>query len=272
MEENIIIVATYINDITSSYYDEKIFEELYRDIFKFCDENTPIMFIGDFNGRTGDADDTFRGEGNFGNHAIPTPNTFVDLPKRSNCDTIVNSHGKKIIDFCHTFDFKILNGRSLGDAIGNFTHLNANNGESTIDYSICNKTIYKGVEKFMVLPLNEISDHSKIITVFKCSVSVPDSSKDNYAWNPLLEKFKWDKNSREKFSKSLKNCSSEINDISQRIEAGLIDSTGDKLQNLFLKAAESSLKASSKNPKKNWKKRKKSKSGLIGNAMSSSRK
>ena len=59
------------------------FAKAYSDIFKFCGENTPIMFMGDFNGRTGDADDTFRGEGNFGNHAIPTPNTFVDLPKSS---------------------------------------------------------------------------------------------------------------------------------------------------------------------------------------------
>ena len=66
-----------------------------------------------------------------------------------------------------------------GDAIANFTHLNANKGESTIDYSICNKFMYECVETFMVLPLNEISDHSKIVIVYKISITTHNSEKDN---------------------------------------------------------------------------------------------
>ena len=80
-----------------------------------------------------------------------------------------NCDGEKIIHICHTFDLKILNGRTKGDPIGNFTHLNSNKGESTIDYGICNELLYACIENFMVLPLYEISDHSKIVTVFKNS-------------------------------------------------------------------------------------------------------
>ena len=260
MEENLIVVGTYINDITSTYYDDKIFEELYSDIYTFCGENTPVLFTGDFNGRTGEVDDIFRGVGgqDMGiEQQIPTPNTFVDLPKRRNCDILVNSHGKKIIQICHTFDYKILNGRMAGDILGNFTHLNTNSGESTIDYSICNEPLYQCVENFMILPLNEVSDHSKIITVFKTSIPIPILKNDKYNWHPLKDSFKWDIKKKTKYVETLKSCVNEIEEISQRIEAGLINSTGDKLQKLLVYAAKSSLDKRSIN--KTWKKRKKSK-------------
>ena len=54
LQNNFFIVGTYINDITSTYYDDKIFQELYTDILNFNSENTPILFMGEFNGRTGD--------------------------------------------------------------------------------------------------------------------------------------------------------------------------------------------------------------------------
>ena len=53
MENNLIIVATYINDITSTYYDDKIWEELYTGILKFGNKNTPMLLMDDFTGRGG---------------------------------------------------------------------------------------------------------------------------------------------------------------------------------------------------------------------------
>ena len=108
LQENFIVVATYISDITSTYYNETIFEELYADILRFIGEDIPILFTGDFNGRTGYKDDSFieNGQGRTSENSIPIPNTFVNLPKRRNCDSIINSHGEKIINLCHTFDFK----------------------------------------------------------------------------------------------------------------------------------------------------------------------
>ena len=152
-----------------------------------------------------------------------------------------------------------------GDAIGNFTHLNSNHGESTIDYSICNKHLYGCIENFMVLPLNEISDHSKIITVFKSSIPISNQKLDKYNWNPLPDRFKWDAKNKKRFVDALKNSLDEIDDITQRIEAGLINSTGEKFQSLFSNAAQFSLENKQNRADKNWKKRKKSKSGLIKN-------
>ena len=55
LDENFIVVATYINDITSTYYDEKCFQELHDDILKFSSGRKPILFTGDFNGRTAES-------------------------------------------------------------------------------------------------------------------------------------------------------------------------------------------------------------------------
>ena len=185
LNENFFVVGTYINDMTSTYYNEKIFEELHSDILKFSNGKNPILITGDFNGRTAELDDMFREDENPSQEVIPIPNTFVNLPKRRNCDKVLNSHGEKIIHFCHIFDLKILNGRTTGDPLGNFTHLNVNKGESAIDYSICKEYLYNYVENFMVLPLNEISDHSKIVTIFKSSITSQAVRKDDYKWNPL---------------------------------------------------------------------------------------
>ena len=176
----------------------------------------------------------------------------------------LNSHGERIIHLCHTFDLKILNGRTIGVALGNFTHLNANKGESTIDYNKCKETLYKCIGNFIVLPLNEISDHSKI---FKSRIKAQNPEKDTYKWNSLKTRVKWNTKNKNKFISVLQNSDEAINDIIQRIEAGLIESTGEKIEKLFINVAETSLERR-EILKKNWKKRKKSnKNGVMKNAM-----
>jgi len=80
---------------------------------------------------------------------------------------VTDSHGRKVITYCKSFDFVILNGRTRGDFSGNYTHLNFNNGPSAIDYGICNDMGYELIDNFLVLPMNELSDHSKIVTILK---------------------------------------------------------------------------------------------------------
>ena len=217
-----------------------------------------MLIMGDFNGRVGDLDDRYN-EYMLLCQTIPTPKPDIDIPIRKSCDSVVNSHGNKIVQLCHTMDFVILNGRTVGDIIGNFTHHNNNNGLSTIDYGLCIPTFYGCVENFVVLPLTELSDHSKIITIFKSSILIPKLVEDTYKWNQLRPKFKWDNEKKEEFSKTLKNSVEEIEAIIQRIEGGLIKSTGEKIQKLFISAAKQTLQAKVPFPEKNWKKRKKSK-------------
>ena len=181
LNQNLFIVASYINDITSTYYNDEIFEELNNDILNYCNDSNPVLIMGDLNSHTGHINDIYtEPEDNF------TPNfsnlsnfsnvpKFLNIPPRTNCDAKEDSHGRKIISFCKTYDFAILNGRTKGDPYGNYTHLNFNNGPSTVDYAICNEPAYNLIDNFFVRPLNELSDHSKIVSVFKDSCPELDS-------------------------------------------------------------------------------------------------
>ena len=88
--------------------------------------------------------------------------------------------------------------------------------------------------------------------LFKNEITEHNSKNDKYKWKPLGVRYKWDNKSKMKFTEALKNCDI-INDISQRIEGGLIDSTGEKIQKLFVDAAKISLDRK-KNIRKNAKK------------------
>ena len=92
--------------------------------------------MGDLNGRTGLKNEVYK---EVDDKFLPCPSAklrFVNVPTRKNCDTLVNSHGNKIIDFCRTYDFMILNGRTEGDPYRNYTRMNFNEGPSTVDYGM----------------------------------------------------------------------------------------------------------------------------------------
>ena len=89
----------------------------------------------------------------------------------------------------------------------------------------------------MVLPQNELSDHSKIVTELKEFIITENLSKDGYDWENLQGTFVWDNALKPLFTEKLKEDSERIREINQRIEAGLIRSTGEKLQELFVQTA-----------------------------------
>ena len=89
-----------------------------------------MLLVGNLNGRTGTLNDVYDNPDAVSCTPIPNAKPSTTLTNRENRGRVVNSNGERIIKFCHPFDFKILNGRFSGDAIGNFTHLNNKNGPS----------------------------------------------------------------------------------------------------------------------------------------------
>ena len=133
---------------------------------------------------------------------------------------------------CRTLDLKILNGRCKGDWLGNFTFLNQNIGTSSIDYSICNQNFYENIKNFMVLPLNELSDHCKIITELEEQL-VNTKITDDYRWNLLKSNFVWEDKLSKQFTKYLSESVNDIKEIDQRLEDGLINSSEELRQRLY---------------------------------------
>ena len=80
---------------------------------------------------------------------------------------------------------------------------------------ICNGPTYHLIDNFYIKPMNELSDHSKIVSVFKeaCPKLISED-KDNYNWQTRGTLYLWDKNSKQKFNDNLESYVNEINDIS----------------------------------------------------------
>ena len=61
-------------------------------------------------------------------------------------------------------------------------------------------------------------------------------TRDAGKWNKLTQ-FKWDENNKNKFPNGFTLMQKEICEISQRTEAGLIESTGQIIKKLYFQVA-----------------------------------
>ena len=78
-------------------------------------------------------------------------------------DSKLDSRGKELLDFCIGNNLRILNGRILGDSLGNFTCFNVH-GQSVVDYVIASEEVLSHVLTFKVSSFNHfLSDtHCKL--------------------------------------------------------------------------------------------------------------
>ena len=142
-----------------------------------------------------------------------------------------------------------MNGRVNGDQWGNFTHSNKNCGESTIDLAIVSDALFPHITDLKVLPLNAYSDHSKIILAID-NVLLPPAKKTDYNWVNLKKGYTW-----EKIENKLLNAMrtppilTKIQQCKQFLDAGLIESSGKTIQDIFTLAADIASKEVDSNPK-----------------------
>lgn len=74
LDRNLLLACTYIHDVSSTYFDQNVFEELSSDISTYCDHETPLIITGDMNARTGCEDDFFVESATWESIQIQTPN------------------------------------------------------------------------------------------------------------------------------------------------------------------------------------------------------
>ena len=257
--ENLKVCAIYSQPSLSAYYRESVWDDLESDIADFSSDNTPICVIGDMNARTGDRLDFVTSTDRY---MDAVPSKLLKVPRKS-CDKILNKVGEKVLSLCKSYDLQIANGRSHGDFLGNFTHHNKNTGQSTVDLALLSDPLFPKMDDFKILPQNVYSDHCKIVLTLKNFR--PVIGNDDYEWQPLQKEYKWDsENSPLKYTEALNSqeIRTLIESCNQHIQAGLIESSGTLLQEIFQRAAELSLELKPKRTlvsKKNAQTKKKSK-------------
>ena len=74
------------------------------------------MLLGDFNARTNKIEDHVSKEGNTFINDI-TENSFIPT-NRENIDSVVNKHGKYLLELCKNCNLRITNGRTSSDSFG----------------------------------------------------------------------------------------------------------------------------------------------------------
>ena len=177
-EKNDIFICTaYISPSNYSRkndFSDDPYDILTMEIAKYSQKGD-IILTGDFNSRTGIADDYIINDQNIevGNNLISSIDSFH--LKRSSMDNTIDSNGKRLLDLCKSANLRILNGRTFGDSNGTYT-CHKYNGSSVVDYFICSQNMVNLVISFRVsCDFSELSDHSKVSTVLR--INTPQYEK-----------------------------------------------------------------------------------------------
>lgn len=117
------------------------------------------MICGDFNCRTGTEPDFVVFDNDAISDFLPDGYQIDENFLRFSQDKILNTNGRKLLDFCKANGLRICNGR-LGDdkGMGKYTYVGST-GSSVVDYVIVNPSLIDYFSKFQVQGPNILSDH-----------------------------------------------------------------------------------------------------------------
>ena len=190
---DIYCCGVYMPPEGSVYYrrrpDTNLFDSLNSDILKF-NQLGDVMISGDLNSHVGTKADTFT-KNEVADHLNLLPGQdFIEISPRCSMDTKVCAFGNNLLDLCFAHDMCILNGRTIGDTIGDYTFIGYK-GNSVIDYTIVNKQLLPKILVFKVHEFNVLSNHKKIETILGCTPTLLSKPKcvtdsicfDKFSWN-----------------------------------------------------------------------------------------
>ena len=205
LDFDLYLAVVYIKPYYPNSNNEELFENLKHDIAKYS-EKGKIFLSGDFNSRTSDSPDYIENDSSFihtDNNILPDNYTCDKQIKRKNRDTIMNLHGKALLETCVEAKLRILNGRFLGDSFGSFTYYDARGGCSVVDYMIVSEDIFHCISYFNVLPPIETSGHCRIRTAININDIIHNSENEYENMEFWPGNFCWDANCKENYTNAL---------------------------------------------------------------------
>ena len=271
MAEDVFMCVMYIPPENSSYYktrDVETFNAIEDDIVKYRDKGS-LVLIGDMNARTNSMSDFIENDtvahDNVGLNAFEFDDIYepdIVAQRRTSQDIVPScTRGRQLIELCKSSQLRIMNGRWLGDSMGNYT-CHQPGGSSVVDYLITNESNMKNLVYFKVYEFRgNLSDHCCISTALKCNVNFSDLNvryKFNHQICPVG--FKWNRESIYRYQSAFTTGTIEqkVNKLTQIAGSGVtsIDELIKDLSEIYTSAAKIGLERKS-NVKKNTKKDKK---------------
>jgi exonuclease III len=208
LENDVFVCFVYLVPSSSAvlhrdHMPDDLFEDIQTKLAKY-DRRGDIIILGDLNSRTGGLQEYIR---NDSNEHLPVLPLYTDTEAtfdRHSQDTNVNSYGRKFIDLCRSVPLRILNGRKLGDLMGNFTCQNPR-GRSVVDYCAASPSLFNKISYFRVGHLMPVhSDHCPVDISLKVSVArTPLQPKYVYVSKP--DKVQWSKDRQDAFINAIQS-------------------------------------------------------------------
>ena len=172
-----------------------------------------ILICGDFNSRTGSEHDFVIFDNNDNIEVLPEDYVLDEYISRPSQDKIINTNGRKLLDFCKLNGLRICNGRIGEDKeIGKYTYVGST-GSSVVDYVLTNPTMLELINKFRVREPNILSDHCVVefsISFEKDIISETEHYGETGPSERLNKKYYWDKSKRDQYILNLHEAESSF--------------------------------------------------------------
>ena len=192
LNEDLYLCVVYIPP-ESSTREKKInmdhFSHL-KDITKTIHSES-IILMGDFNARTSNLEDVFRGDNE--EEYMDQIDFFSKIDtRRTNQDITINKYGRLLTEYCIATRSYIANGRTVGDLQGKLT-CHETNGSSTVDYAVISEGLKNYIQSFIVLDPDTGSDHSAI----RLTLTLPlKPSRKKTAMTTLSPRIPWNEETK----------------------------------------------------------------------------
>ena len=168
----------------SNEESNEVFTTLQQEIGKFS-QLGKLVIMGDLNSRLGQIQEKYVTDIT----DLDNLNSDIISPKtRNSNDITVNSNGKIMMNIINDAHLIVVNGRTVGDFIGNYT-CDKWNGSSCVDLCIVRYENYNDVISYKVLSPTVYSDHRPISLRLKTNIPTytkPESDLTpikRYVWN-----------------------------------------------------------------------------------------
>ncbi|CAB3984539.1 Hypothetical predicted protein, partial [Paramuricea clavata] len=226
------------------------FELLQENIYKFSKSGN-IILCGDFNARLGTLDDyVHEMEG----VTFPTTVLTGSIEPRKSRDIHINTYGKSLAELCCGNELIILNGRTKGDYIGQFT-CHTYSGASVVDYTVVSSEILQSIKHFTVSSITEFSHHCFLSFALEAEPRLGVDKGETLQLLPLPASFVWNDNLkdtlRENFINS--NVSSEMNTLFESLNE--TDSVVSKFTDVIVNVSRNVVKIRNRQTPKKKRKR-----------------
>jgi hypothetical protein len=245
LDEDVFVCVAYIPPDNSSYCkarNDDTLQYIENDVAKYSSMGKVIL-TGDFNARTNTELDFISNDSSndMGDDYMVDLNI---IPRNSQDNAQSCSRGKKLLDLCVSARLRIVNGRCVGDAQGQYT-CHKYSGSSVVDYLVTSEQNLKRILFLRVLNfLGQLSDHCCLSWAMKCNILNYSNLKMKATKKSYMpDMFIWNKMSIASFQLALSSCETQREvDNFMKSDISDVDKPVDSVTNMLLKAANNSLK------------------------------